>query len=222
MTAPISGAIVPPAQANSDADATVQSAAWHIIPLLAVGYIVSYIDRANISFAALTMNRDLGLSATQFGFLAGTFYVGYCLFEVPSNLALQRFGAKRWLARIMFTWGLAAAGTSFAQGYFPTRVPKVSQDCYQTPLVVGFWAILKLPKRTPVWTNDFGGSIPTSLEAYQQQPLGCVAKPPQTRYRRVGAAVHPVSGIFARMSLRALVWRRKCELCETLGTLVEV
>jgi MFS family permease len=62
------------------------------------------------------MNRDLGLSATQFGFLAGTFYVGYCLFEVPSNLALQRFGARRWLARIMFTWGLAAAGTSAAQG----------------------------------------------------------------------------------------------------------
>src|ERR1700736_2902662 len=95
-------------------DNAVRRAAWRVIPLLALGYIVSYIDRANISFAALTMNRDLGLSATQFGFVAGTFYVGYCLFEVPSNLALRRFGARRWLARIMFTWGLAAAGTCVA------------------------------------------------------------------------------------------------------------
>ena len=109
--------VLPPAQYDrAAADAAVRSAAWHVIPLLAVGYVVSYIDRANISFAALTMNRDLGLSATQFGFLAGTFYVGYCLFEVPSNLALQRYGARRWLARIMFTWGLAAAGQAAAQG----------------------------------------------------------------------------------------------------------
>jgi len=71
-------------------DGAVRSAAWHVIPLLAVGYIVSYIDRANISFAALTMNKDLGLTATHFGFIAGTFYVGYCLFEIPSNVALSR------------------------------------------------------------------------------------------------------------------------------------
>jgi MFS transporter, ACS family, tartrate transporter len=104
MATQISRTSAPPAQANRAAAAAVRSATWHVIPLLAVGYIVSYIDRANISFAALTMNRDLGLSATQFGFVAGTFYVGYCLFEVPSNLALRRFGARRWLARIMFTW----------------------------------------------------------------------------------------------------------------------
>jgi ACS family tartrate transporter-like MFS transporter len=97
-------------------DEAVRSAAWRVIPLLAVGYIVSYIDRANISFAALTMNKDLGLTATQFGFIAGTFYVGYCLFEIPSNVALQRFGARRWLSRIMVSWGLAAAGTCLAQG----------------------------------------------------------------------------------------------------------
>ena len=72
-------------------DGAVRSAAWHIIPLLAVGYIVSYIDRANISFAALTMNKDLGLTATQFGFIAGTFYVGYCLFEIPSECCAAAF-----------------------------------------------------------------------------------------------------------------------------------
>lgn len=97
-------------------DEAVRTAAWHIIPLLAVGYIVSYIDRANVGFAALTMNRDLGLSATHFGFAAGTFYFGYVLFEIPSNLALRRFGARRWLARIMISWGIAAAATSLASG----------------------------------------------------------------------------------------------------------
>lgn len=100
---------------SSTVDA-VRTAAWHIIPLLAIGYVVSYIDRANVGFAALTMNQDLGLTATQFGFAAGTFYFGYVLCEVPSNLALRRFGARRWLARIMISWGLAAAATGLAVG----------------------------------------------------------------------------------------------------------
>src|ERR1700692_4386819 len=101
---------------DSAADGAVRTAARRIIPLLAVGYIISYIDRSNVGFAALTMNRDLGLTATQFGFAAGTFYFGYCLFEVPSCIALRHYGARRWLARIMVTWGLAAAGTSLAVG----------------------------------------------------------------------------------------------------------
>lgn len=103
------------AQTDPEA-AAVRSAAWHLIPLLAIGYIVSYIDRTNVGFAALTMNRELGLSATVFGFAAGTFYFGYCLFEVPSNLALRRFGARLWLGRIMITWGLAASATCLARG----------------------------------------------------------------------------------------------------------
>ncbi len=104
--------------APMDAAATnaVRKAAWRLIPLLCVAYIVSYIDRTNVGFAALTMNPDLGLTAQQFGFAAGMFFVGYCLFELPSNIALQKFGARRWLARIMVTWGLAAAGTAFATG----------------------------------------------------------------------------------------------------------
>ena len=94
----------------------VRQAAWRVIPLLAVGYLISVIDRTNIGFAALTMNKELGLSATQFGFAGGMFYVGYVVFELPSNLALRRFGARRWLARILITWGLAAAGTAFVTG----------------------------------------------------------------------------------------------------------
>src|SRR5260221_6736699 len=100
--------------AGSASDDAVRTAARHVIPLLAVGYIVSYIDRANVGFAALTMNRDLGLSATQFGFAAGTFYFGYGLFEVPSNLALRRFCARCWLSFIISCWGVLAAGDGAA------------------------------------------------------------------------------------------------------------
>lgn len=101
---------------DAAAERAVRKAAWRLIPLLCVAYIISYIDRTNVGFAALTMNPDLGLTAQQFGFAAGMFFVGYCLFELPSNLALQKYGARRWLARIMVTWGLAAAGTAFATG----------------------------------------------------------------------------------------------------------
>jgi MFS family permease len=94
----------------------VRKAAWRLIPLLCVAYIISYIDRTNVGFAALDMNAALGLTAKQFGFAAGMFSIGYCLFELPSNVALQKFGARRWLARIMVTWGLAAAATAFATG----------------------------------------------------------------------------------------------------------
>ena len=105
------------AQAEHTAEQSAcRKAAWRLVPLLALAYFVNYLDRTNVGFAALTMNRDLGLSAAQFGLAAGIFYVGYCLFEVPSNLALYRYGARRWLARIMITWGLFAAATSFAVG----------------------------------------------------------------------------------------------------------
>ncbi|WP_075256816.1 MFS transporter [Herbaspirillum camelliae] len=93
-----------------------KKAAWRLLPLLALGYFINYLDRTNVGFAALTMNSDLGLTASQFGFAAGIFYIGYCLFEVPSNLALYRYGARIWLARIMVTWGLFAAATSLAVG----------------------------------------------------------------------------------------------------------
>jgi MFS transporter, ACS family, tartrate transporter len=96
--------------------AGARKATARLLPLLAVGYLVSYIDRTNIGFAALTMNQALGLTATQFGVAAGAFYIGYVLLEVPSNLVLRRVGARRWLARIMITWGLAAAGTALARG----------------------------------------------------------------------------------------------------------
>jgi MFS transporter, ACS family, tartrate transporter len=87
-----------------------------LVPLLTLALVFNYVDRTSVGFAALTMNHDLGLSATQFGWGAGLLFVGYCGFEVPSSLIQHRVGARRWLGRIMITWGLAAAATAFATG----------------------------------------------------------------------------------------------------------
>ncbi|MEM5425794.1 MULTISPECIES: MFS transporter [Paraburkholderia] len=102
--------------ASTVEQSAVRKAAWRFIPLLALAYFFNYLDRTSVGFAALTMNHDLGLSATQFGWGAGIMFAGYCVFEVPSNLALYRFGARRWLARIMITWGFFAAATALAVG----------------------------------------------------------------------------------------------------------
>jgi MFS family permease len=104
----------------SASDAVLQSAvrkaALRFVPLLTISYLFNYLDRTSLGFAALTMNQQLGLTAGQFGLAAGVFFLGYSLFEVPSNLMLYRFGARRWLARIMISWGLVSAATAFVVG----------------------------------------------------------------------------------------------------------
>jgi MFS transporter, ACS family, tartrate transporter len=90
-------------------------ATLRLIPLIALGYGVAYMDRVNISFASLQMNRDLHFSATTYGFGAGLFFLSYAACEVPSNLLLYRFGARRWLARIMITWGVLAMAMLFVR-----------------------------------------------------------------------------------------------------------
>ena len=87
------------------------------MPLLMGCYLLAYLDRINIGFAAITMNHDLRLDAYHYGLGAGLFFWGYFFFEIPSNLALQRFGARRWIARIMVTWGLLSMGTAFVKGW---------------------------------------------------------------------------------------------------------
>lgn len=96
--------------------ALIRKIAWRTLPLILLSYFVAFVDRANISFAAATMNADLGFSEAIYGIGASAFFIGYALFEVPSNLMLARFGARRWLARIMLTWGLISAATAFIQG----------------------------------------------------------------------------------------------------------
>ncbi|MGH9370657.1 MAG: MFS transporter [Vicinamibacterales bacterium] len=96
-----------------------------LIPFAFICYVVAYIDRVNIGFAATDLQRDLGLTPTDYGLGAGLFFLGYCLFEVPSNLILERVGARRWIARIMIGWGVVSMGTMFitdARSFMAARV----------------------------------------------------------------------------------------------------
>jgi MFS transporter, ACS family, tartrate transporter len=95
---------------------TIAKVSWRLLPLVALAYCISYIDRSNISFAALTMNKDLGFNAYIYGWGAGIFFFGYFLFEIPSNLALEKVGARIWIARIMITWGIISGLTAFVTG----------------------------------------------------------------------------------------------------------
>src|SRR6201995_4026683 len=92
---------------------TLAKVTKRLVPFLIVCYFVAYLDRVNVGFAALTMNADLGLSQTAYGFGAGIFFIAYFIFEVPSNLLLERFGARKWIARIMLSWGLLSGLMAF-------------------------------------------------------------------------------------------------------------
>jgi len=95
---------------------TISRVSARLVPFLIGCYFAAYLDRVNVGFAALTMNQDLHLSASAFGFGAGIFFIAYFFFEVPSNLLLDRVGARLWIARIMFTWGIVSGATAFVQG----------------------------------------------------------------------------------------------------------
>lgn len=106
------------ARASAGPDAAVRKrvlakVARRLIPFLGLAYMLNYLDRSNIAFAKLTMSADLGLTETMYGFASGLFFIGYVFFEVPSNMALHQFGARRWIARIMVSWGLVATLLAF-------------------------------------------------------------------------------------------------------------
>ncbi|MDQ6860848.1 MAG: MFS transporter, partial [Verrucomicrobiota bacterium] len=101
-----------PADARASA---LRKITWRLIPFLFVLYVVAWLDRVNVGFAALQMNADLKFSETAFGMGSGIFFLGYCLFEVPSNLILARVGARLWISRIMITWGLISVGMMFVR-----------------------------------------------------------------------------------------------------------
>jgi MFS transporter, ACS family, tartrate transporter len=96
--------------------ATMRRVAWRLIPFICLLYFIAFIDRVNIGFAALTMNKDLGFSASVFGFGAGVFFFGYFLFEVPSNIILDKVGARLWIARVMITWGFLSGAFAIIRG----------------------------------------------------------------------------------------------------------
>lgn len=104
-------------------EALYKKIATRLIPFMMLLYLIAFLDRVNISFAALTMNADLGFSPTVYGWGAGIFFIGYFLFEVPSNLILERVGARLWIFRIMVTWG------SFPPPWRSCRGRRASSRC---------------------------------------------------------------------------------------------
>jgi MFS transporter, ACS family, tartrate transporter len=98
------------------AESALRKVRWRLIPFLFLLYIVAYLDRVNVGFAAIDMNRDLGFSAAVYGMGSGVFFLSYTLLEVPSNLMLTRFGPRLWIARIMFTWGVFSTAMIFVNG----------------------------------------------------------------------------------------------------------
>lgn len=127
MTLPMMTETHPGARSDQPGDVerrTMRKVGLRLVPFLIMCYFIAYIDRANIGFAALTMNADIGLSATAFGLGGSLFFVAYVLFEVPSNIAQERFGPRVWIARIMITWGIAGlcmAAVTGPTGFYITR-----------------------------------------------------------------------------------------------------
>ena len=97
---------------------TIRTVIWHLMPLLLLAYLTNYVDRINIGFAGAALKRDLGLTNTMFGVGAGLFFISYFLFEVPSNLVLERIGARRWISRIMVSWGILSIAMIFVRGEY--------------------------------------------------------------------------------------------------------
>jgi ACS family tartrate transporter-like MFS transporter len=102
--------------ADTVEQSTARKVYWRLLPLAILTYFLCYLDRINVGFAALTMNKDLGLDAATYGMAAGAFFWGYFLFEVPSNLILEKVGARIWIARIMISWGILSGATAFVVG----------------------------------------------------------------------------------------------------------
>lgn len=116
MVATPADAIASAPTLSAEERAVVRKAMWRLLPFLVLAYFIAYLDRVNVGFAALTMNADLAITATAYGHGAGIFFIAYFLFEVPSNFALKRFGARVWIARIMITWGIISVGMAFITG----------------------------------------------------------------------------------------------------------
>lgn len=148
------------------AQSCMRKVAWRIVPVCAALYLLAYLDRVNVGFAALTMNADLQLSATAYGTAAGIFFVGYVLFEVPSNILLARVGARIWLARIIITWGLMSAAMALAQGALSLSVLRFFLGVAEAGLLPGvlFYMAQWFPaaRRTAILSSFFI-ALPTAF-----------------------------------------------------------
>jgi MFS transporter, ACS family, tartrate transporter len=130
-------------------DGAVRKAKNRLVPMIIIMYLIAYIDRANLGFAALRMNADLNLTPDLFGFAAGIFYVGYVIFEVPSNILLGRFGCNVWFARIMLTWGLLSMATCLSRGVVSLSIVRFLLGFAEAGLAPGliYYMTIWFPKR---------------------------------------------------------------------------
>ena len=135
----------PSIASNSIEAATIRKLRIRLLPLLFALFVVAFIDRINLGFAALTMNRELAITSQQFGFAAGIFFWGYFLFEIPSNLMLHKIGARVWIARILITWGAVATLTGFVQSAHQLYVARFALGLAEAGyfpgivLYLGYW-----------------------------------------------------------------------------------
>lgn len=152
------------------------------LPLLLICYIVSHLDRVNVGYAALTMNKDLGFSNAAFGLGAGLFFITYFAFEIPSNIAIQRFGARRWIARIMLTWGLLSGAMAFVQGeasFYTIRLLLGAAEAGFFPGII-FFLTLWVPNR---WRARFVSTFMVAI------PLASVIGAPISAFIINGAGL---------------------------------
>ena len=155
-----------PTGTTSDPGATaIARISRRLIPFLFLLYILNFLDRVNVGFAALEMNRDLGFGPAVYGFGAGVFFLGYCLFEVPSNLVLYRAGARRWIARIMVSWGIVASAMIFVHAtwsfYFLRFLLGVAEAGFFPGIIfyLTYWYPARARARAYAW---FLAAIPIS------------------------------------------------------------
>ncbi|MEV5705099.1 MFS transporter [Actinoallomurus sp. NPDC052274] len=169
---------------------TVAPRAWRkvgirIVPVIGLAYVASYIDRANVGYIAAPMSRDLHLTSSQIGLAAGLFFIGYVLVEVPSNMMLARFGARRWIARIMITWGLVTACTAAVHSATTLYVARLLLGFAEAGLAAGIllyltfwfprrqrsWALSAFFLMTPV-SSIIGSPLAAALIAWGQRLFG--------------------------------------------------
>lgn len=152
-------------------ESAVRKARWKLIPFLALLYALNYLDRVNVGFAASTMQVDLGLSTAAFGLGAGLFFLGYSLFEVPSNIIMHKVGARLWIARIMVSWGLLACAMAWVQGETSFYVLRVLLGIAEAGLLPGI--ILYLTYWFP---NEYRGRL--TAQFFLALPLSLVVGAP--------------------------------------------
>jgi MFS transporter, ACS family, tartrate transporter len=144
----------------------MRKVAFRVVPFVMLLYFVAYIDRVNIGFAALTMNKDIGLSPAVFGFGAGIFFWGYFLFEVPSNLVLEKVGARIWIARVMITWGLISGAMAFvwdSTSFYVLRFLLGAAEAGFFPGIILYLSYWFPARRRAAITSLFMAAVPISV-----------------------------------------------------------